>query len=107
MAKIPDYLWERVPDGWYGFDIPDEQELIDIIVEFHEKFVKLVPDYEILQIKEKVWELRIYVGRLNGESWNDEADALLMEYERKGSLWMKKYYDKFFENILDNNDRGC
>lgn len=85
MAQIPNHMWSRVPKGWYGFAVP--YELVPLLIEFDEKMRKIAPQYEIHQIKEKLWTLRIYLDpgeKLDEEQMTKYYD-LINEYETKGT----------------------
>lgn len=91
--EIPLHIWNRVPEGWYGFDIPEE--IVPLVVEFDEKLSKIAPDYEIYQIKEKFHTLRIYVEynapEFTDEQW-DRANNIVDEYEKKGTHILQRIY---------------
>lgn len=86
--NIPQYLWDRVEKGWYGFDVPETESMINLIIEFNEKFSKLCPNYKIHQIKEKFWTLRIYITTCAN---SDEEYKLIDEYERRGTKLLQNY----------------
>lgn len=48
----------RTPRGWYGLSIPRGWE--DLVAECHQILVRIHPDYEVHQIKEKFGGLRYY-----------------------------------------------
>lgn len=71
------YLDQFKDDPWYG-----------ILVETDEKLERVVPGYNIAQIKEKFGGLRYYIGRGNCpvEVWEagySAADKVVSEAERK------------------------
>ena len=102
MTEIPQHMWDRVPEGWYGFDIPDE--LIPLVIEFDEKLKKIAPDYTIHQIKEKFWTLRLYVEICGSNLLEDDIDAaaaLIEEYESKGTHILKEVYRRYEEARRD------
>lgn len=49
---------ERTPKGWYGLASPSAWD--SIVEELHTGIMKLYPNYEVFQIKEKFGGLRYY-----------------------------------------------
>ena len=61
-----DPSWSAVPKGWH-----------DIVVDLHQHILQVVPDYRIIQIKEKFGSLRVYATC----STNVIADAIVSHYQ--------------------------
>ena len=62
--------FNRVPDGWYGFDCSCWPiNWLNALEEFLAELEKDSPDFEIHQIKLKLGGARIYLGNLSTEAW--------------------------------------
>jgi hypothetical protein len=73
-------LQERFPEGhyWRGIDIGNGW--MPLVIELDRKLLELVPDYKLLQVKEKFGGLRYYV---EGVPFDSEAYRLIEEAESK------------------------
>ena len=95
MNIIPDHMWNRVPEGWYGFNIP--QEVVPLVIEFDEKIKALFPTYKIHQIKEKFWTLRIYIDMDESDPTDEQCEEYLRiidEYEKKGTEILERVRER-------------
>lgn len=69
MSQIPDHV-EDVGPGW-----------AEILIDLHEQLVKIAPDYDVGQVKEKFGGLRVYLD----SGWSESVEALIDAAEFRAS----------------------